>query len=152
MSKFWPTWTKIYVVERYGEIFWFWLICLINRPIRSNYEDQHLIILQIFISLSVDKIYIFDQYWPNLDYCLDINLNNDVYVIALIIVTIVMTSYSPIKSSKSLLVQLTGRIIMVLWNRSKVLSNNSYQSLDQTWPQNRLSCHVEIKTTAKQQT
>ena len=47
------------------------------------------------------------------DYFLDINLNNDVYVIALNLVTIFMPSSSPIKSSQYLLVWLTGRVTMI---------------------------------------
>ena len=48
------------------------------------------------------------------DYFLDINLNNDVYVIALNLVTIFMlSSYSPIKSSQSLLARFTGRVTMI---------------------------------------
>ena len=47
------------------------------------------------------------------DYFLDINLNNNVNVIALNFVTIFMSSYSPIKSSQSLLVRSTGRVTMI---------------------------------------
>ena len=46
----------------------------------------------ILIPLSVEKIYICDQYRPTFDYLLEINLDNDVNVIPLNIVSTIIYS------------------------------------------------------------